>query len=77
MGGHNMKTILIEGNIFNEFVNFFDCQFNELIELKSNIFHKGSNILGNRNEGFKNNFKKGYINEKNIGNINLDGIGIK
>jgi hypothetical protein len=72
MGGHNMKPIILEGNIFLNFFNFFDCQFENTIELKSNIFMKGANLLGNQTEGFANNFAKGYFIENNIGNISLN-----
>jgi len=76
MGGHNAEPILIEGNIFNDFVNFFDCQFEEVIEIKNNIFVKGSNLLGNKGEGFENTFDDGWIVKQNMGNIDLDGVGM-
>jgi len=76
MGGHNKKPILIEGNTFNEFVNFFDCQFEDVIEIKNNIFVKGTNFLGNRDEGFENTFIKGWIEKNNLGDVDLDGIGL-
>lgn len=74
MGGHNTKPILIEGNIFNEFVNFFDCQFEDIVEVKNNIFIKGTNLIGNKGEGFENTFYKGLIENQNLGNINKDGL---
>lgn len=75
MGGHNEKPIIFLMNIFLEFVNFFDCQFQNLIELKENYFVKGSNLLGNKGEGFENIFVSGWIEERNIGRIDFDGIG--
>ncbi len=75
MGGHNHKPILIDGNVFENFFNFFDCQFIELIEVKNNIFLKGSNLLGNINEGFQNTFEMQPIVKNNIGNLYLDGDG--
>jgi len=75
MGGHNSNPIHIENNIFVEFVNFFDCQFKEVVEVNNNIFIKGSNLLGNKNEGFENTFDKGMIHNNNIGQIDLEGFG--
>jgi hypothetical protein len=72
MGGHNDKPIVIEGNVFTEFVNFFDCQFASLIEVKNNVFIKGSNLLGNQGEGYQNSFKNGFVVENNSGSINLN-----
>lgn len=75
MGGHNNFPILLEGNIFKGFVNFFDCQFHNIIELRNNVFVYGTNLLGNKDEGFANIFEKGWINENNIGKIDLNGVG--
>ena len=30
-GGHNKSPIIIENNIFEEYFNFFDCQFKEQV----------------------------------------------
>ena len=75
MGGHNKKPIKFIGNVFNEFVNFFDCQFDSFIELDNNIFTKGTNLLGNKDEGFKNTFTNEIILLNNIGNLYIDGLG--
>lgn len=75
MGGHNLRPIVLEGNVFNEFFNFFDCQFNDVIEVRNNIFLKGANILGNKGEGFENTFAHGCIVEGNIGSMDVDGEG--
>ncbi len=75
MGGHNKKPIKMYGNIFSEFVNFFDCQFDGVIEVKNNIFLKGSNLFGNLGEGFANSFENGALVENNLGNLNLNGLG--
>ena len=72
MGGHNAKPIVIEGNIFTGFFNFFDCQFENVIELKSNVFEKGTNLLGNKGEGFENFFATGYLVENNVGAIDVN-----
>ncbi len=75
MGGHNESPIIFEGNVFSGFFNFFDCQFENVIELKNNVFVKGSNLLGNKNEGFHNTFDNGIIQENNVGGIGLEGLG--
>lgn len=74
MGGHNKKPIVMKGNVFTGFLNFFDCQFENRIELKNNIFNKGTNLLGNKGEGFENNFIEGWLVENNIGDIDVDGV---
>ena len=51
MGGHNEAPIIIQGNVFKEFFNFFDCQFHNIIEFKYNILEKGTNLLGNIKPG--------------------------
>ena len=72
MGGHNTNPIVIEGNVFEDFFNFFDCQFDGVVELKYNVFKKGTNILGNKGEGFENSFANGWVIENNVGNIDLN-----
>ncbi|WP_291530584.1 hypothetical protein [Bacteroides sp. UBA939] len=74
MGGHNLNPIILEGNIFMDFFNFFDCQFESCIELKNNIFIKGTNLLGNKGEGFENSFAEGWLAENNIGKIDVNEI---
>lgn len=76
MGGHNLSPIIIEGNIFTEFFNFFDCQFEDIVELKNNVFEKGTNLLGNKGEGFENSFSRGFIIENNIGNIDINEVNV-
>lgn len=72
MGGHNGAPIIIDGNIFLDFFNFFDCQFDNIVEFKNNILIKGTNFIGNKGEGFENKFQKGYIIENNIGILDLN-----
>jgi hypothetical protein len=74
MGGHNLKPIVMEGNVFMDFFNFFDCQFKSRIELKYNILVKGTNLLGNKGEGFENSFVEGWLVENNVGNIDLNEV---
>lgn len=76
MGGHNIKPIIIEGSIFKSFFSFFDCQFDNVIELKNNIFEKGTNLLGNKGEGFENSFAAGFLINNNIGKIDVSEVGI-
>jgi len=72
MGGHNAMSIVIEGNVFLDFFNFFDCQFENVIELKNNVFKKGTNLLGNKGEGFENIFANGWFIEGNVGDIDIN-----
>jgi len=74
MGGHNNDPIIIEGNVFTEFLNFFDCHFVNNIELRNNVFIKGTNLLGNKGEGFENSFIEGWLVENNIGNVSVNGV---
>lgn len=76
MGGHNLNPIVIEGNIFIGFFNFFDCHFENRIELKNNVFIKGTNLLGNKGEGFENSFAKGVLIENNVGNLEMNEVEI-
>lgn len=76
MGGHNLEPLIIEGNIFIGFFNFFDCQFENRIELKNNIFVKGTNLLGNIGEGFENTFNRGYLIENNKGDIDVNEVDV-
>lgn len=76
MGGHNASPIVIEGNIFMGFFNFFDCQFEKRIELKNNNFTKGTNLLGNKGEGFENSFVEGWFAENNVGNIDINEVEV-
>lgn len=74
MGGHNIEPIIIQNNIFNDFFNFFDCQFISDVIVKNNIFLKGTNLVGNVDEGFKNSFDAKLIVEGNVGQLDVDGI---
>ena len=74
MGGHNSKPLVTKGNIFTGFVNFFDCQFEDVIEIKNNVFEKGTNLLGNKGEGFENTFVNGRLVENNVGNVDVNEV---
>jgi hypothetical protein len=74
MGGHNIQPIILEGNVFLKFFNFFDCEFGDIIKLKNNVFKKGTNLLGNKGEGFENRFEKGWFIENNIGRTDINEV---
>jgi|SRR5690554_1170800 len=76
MGGHNRSPIIIEGNVFTSFFNFFDCQFESRIELNNNVFIKGTNLLGNKGEGFENSFVEGWSAENNVGRIDINEVEV-
>ena len=71
MGGHNMNPIEIISNIFMGHFAFFDCQFEDQLIIKDNIFRCGSDLLYKENKGFDNIFKKGYIIKNNIGDLDV------
>lgn len=75
-GGHNLKPILIENSIFDDFVNFFDCWFKSDLAIKNNTFKKGTNLLGNRGEHFEVKFEIEPIVQDNKGAVDLDGEGV-
>ncbi|WP_066436666.1 hypothetical protein [Chryseobacterium sp. CCH4-E10] len=58
------------------FLNFFDCQFENIVELKNNVLLKGTNLLGNKGEGFENSFAIGWLVEKNVGNIDINEMNV-
>jgi hypothetical protein len=74
MGGHNESPIILDGNIFKGFLNFFDCQFESSIELRNNVFEKGTNLIGNKGAGFENSFISGWIAENNVGSIEVNEV---
>jgi len=74
MGGHNKREMTIKGNVFHDFFNFFDCAFIAHLTVEKNVFCKGSNLLGNQGEGFKNDFNQGFTASDNIGSLALDDI---
>lgn len=47
-GGHNQKRnlFMLKSNTFSQFVNFFDCQFNDEVIISENKFLKSTNLLG-------------------------------
>ena len=73
-GGHNKSDfpIIIENNIFNCFVDFFDCQYTGSFTFKNNHLLNGSNLLGNLNKPFKVLFNGTKEIENNIGKLNAN-----
>ena len=47
-GGHNKtaNSVIITNNNFKNFVNFFDCWYENEVTISNNKFHKGTNLLG-------------------------------
>ncbi|TJZ49900.1 hypothetical protein FAZ15_22015 [Sphingobacterium olei] len=74
MGGHNDAPLVFDQNIFIDFFNFFDCEFNAPIVFTNNIVMKGANLLGNIGEGFENRFNNGWEANNNLGDINLNEV---
>lgn len=71
MGGHNDVPLIFDQNIFTDFFNFFDCEFNAPVVFTNNIVMKGTNLLGNIGEGFENRFNTGWEVENNLGDLDL------
>ena len=77
-GGHNKidNPVIITNNDFKDFVNFFDCWYeNEVIICKNN-FHKGTNLLG-KPFNIPVTFDKEPIITDNIGQLDLNNEGEK
>lgn len=69
MGGHNEKKVIIKNNIFEDFVNLFDCQFEALLIVESNIFKRGTNLLIDFHTNENNSFAKELQINNNIGEL--------
>ena len=72
MGGHNHEPMIFDCNIFLDVFNFFDCRFESELSVTRNIFCKGTNLLGNLDTGYKNQFEKGVTVLENVGVLDLD-----
>jgi hypothetical protein len=78
-GGHNKtgNPIIITNNNFKDFVNFFDCWYeNEVTISNNNKFHKGTNLLG-KPHNIPVTFDKEPIIKDNIGQLDLNNEGEK
>ncbi|QBR12179.1 hypothetical protein [Sphingobacterium sp. CZ-2] len=71
MGGHNDVSLIFDENIFTDFFNFFDCEFNAPVIFTNNIVLEGTNLLGNIGEGYENRFNAGWNAKNNLGALNL------
>lgn len=75
-GGHNRKgnPVIITNNEFKDFVNFFDCWYEDEVIISNNIFHKGTNLLG-KPHSTPVTFNIKAIIKDNIGQIDFDNEG--
>ena len=71
MGGHNKEVFELNGNIFNGFFSFFDCQFDAEVRIENNIFMQGSDLLYKEQKGFDNSFNNGLILTNNLGRLDM------
>ncbi|MBR3453231.1 MAG: hypothetical protein IKH25_10260 [Muribaculaceae bacterium] len=71
MGGHNNDVMVISENVFHGFFDFFDCHFEERLNVENNIFMKGTDLLKRENKGFDNYFNGGVVLSGNIGQLNI------
>lgn len=70
-GGHNNlgNFVMIKGNHFRSFVNFFDCWFTGEVSIDNNIFENGTNILS-KNQLVS--FDIPFQIENNVGDLNVE-----
>lgn len=74
-GGHNKKgPIIITNTNFMEFVNFFDCIYENDIIIERNYFHKGTNLLA-KIHNISVTFKTLPIVEGNTGQLDVENEG--
>ncbi len=75
-GGHNAdgNEVRITNNEFNDFVNFFDCWYQDKVTISDNKFQKGTNLLGQPNKIPVTFDIEPNING-NVGQIDLDHEG--
>lgn len=77
-GGHNKteNPVIITNNNFIEFVNFFDCWYENEVTISNNKFYKGTNLLG-KPHNIPITFDKEPIIKDNIGRLDLNNEGDK
>ena len=61
----------MKDNVFQGFMDFFDCQFDAEVHVTGNIFLKGTNLLGNKGQGWENTFNSHTIIENNYGILDV------
>lgn len=71
MGGHNNDVMVISDNIFHGFFDFFDCHFENQLNVENNIFMKGTDLILRENKGFDNYFHGELVLSSNIGKLNV------
>lgn len=71
-GGHNKTgAVALTSNEFKGFVNFFDCWYESDVNISTNIFHEGTNLLGSPHN-IPVTFDKTPVIEGNSGKINYN-----
>jgi hypothetical protein len=77
-GGHNKtgNPVIITNNDFKDFVNFFDCWYENEVTISNNQFHKGTNLLS-KLYNIPVTFDIEPIIKDNIGQLDLDSEGGK
>jgi hypothetical protein len=77
-GGHNKtgNPVIITNNDFKDFVNFFDCWYENEVIICNNKFHKGTNLFG-KPFNIPVTFDKEPIIKDNYGQLDLDNEGEK
>lgn len=75
-GGHNKTSnpINITNNNFKDFVNFFDCWYENEVTFSNNKFHNGTNLLG-KPHNIPVTFQVEPIIKDNIGKLDLNNEG--
>jgi len=71
MGGHNNDVMVISDNIFHGFFDFFDCHFENQLNVENNVFMKGTDLILRENKGFDNYFHGGLVLSSYIGKLNV------
>ena len=71
MGGHNNDVMVISDNIFHGFFDFFDCHFENKLNVENNVFMKETDLILRENKGFDNYFHGGLVLSSNIGKLNV------
>ena len=77
-GGHNKtgKPVIITNNDFKDFVNFFDCWYENEVTISNNKFHNGTNLLG-KPHNIPVTFDIEAIIKDNTGQLDIDNEGEK
>ena len=70
-GVHNQMPFIMKDNVFQGFMDFFDCQFVAEVHVTGNIFLQGTTLLGNEGRGWENTFNSHTIIENNYGILDV------